>query len=491
MTPPAVRVIRRRVGLLPLVGLIYFSVSGGPFGLEEAVGSAGPGMALLMVAAIPLLFGLPCSLMAAELGSALPLEGGFYYWVKVALGRFAGYVEGLGSWLVTFLDTALYPVIFADYVAVWLPGAARGEHVVISAFDGGVSVDLHWLVAIVFKVPLAWLNARGARVVGGTSVGLMVAVLAPFLVVTVLGLVKLAGPDAVSPVSPFTLPDQAPSAAFGAALGVVIWNYIGWDAISTASDEIDHPRRTYPRALAISLPLITVSYLLPLVASLASGLHADDPSAWADGDFAEVGRLLGGHWLAVAVTLAAVLAQVGLFSSLLLSGSRTPEVLAADGYLPGRLARTSPRYGTPVTAIVTSCAVFAVFCALDFTTLVDSDVLLNLFLLLLEFAALIVLRVRFPLMRRPFRIPGGMPGVIAATAPVVVFTGWLLWSTVREEPLAAVIGTGMLVLAALSWWPVQALIKRGRPDAVVDVEGIDFGPGTDAGAIVYGQEVHR
>ncbi len=147
--------LRRQVRLVPLVGLIYFSVSGGPYGLENSISGAGPGMAMLLIIVIPIIFAVPCALMNAELGSGIPLEGGYYYWVKVAMGSFAAFVEGMSSWFTSFLDTALYPVLFVDYLANWFPGLARGKHAVFTAFNGGFSIDAHWVVAIAFMIPLA------------------------------------------------------------------------------------------------------------------------------------------------------------------------------------------------------------------------------------------------------------------------------------------------------------------------------------------------
>ncbi len=486
------RVLRRQVRLIPLVGLIYFSVSGGPNGLENAISSAGPGMAMLLIIAIPIIFAIPCALMNAELGSALPLEGGYYYWVKVALGKFAGFVEGMSSWFTSFLDTTLYPVLFVDYLATWFPGVARGQHAVFSTLNGRFSLDLHWLIAIMFMIPLAFLNARGSKIVGETSATLMVVIMAPFVVLTGLGVWKILTTPALDPLHPFVLSGSTKASAFSAGLAVVIWNYVGFDSISTASEEIDRPKRTYPLALAISMPLIMMSYLLPMLAAMASGLHHSDPtSLWADGDFALAGDLLDGPWLKGAIIAGAMAAQVGLFSSLLLSGSRVPAVPAADGYLPRTLARTHPRFGTPVEAIAVSCAMFAVFCALDFVTLLDADIILGLVGLLLEFVALLVLRKKFPLMEWPFRVPVGWFGVIGIFVLPLVITVALIWSTITQEIGAFWIGGTMFAISALLYWPTKWWIKRRRPDAVVEVSDLDLGPGIDVAAVVEGRSLAR
>ncbi len=320
--------------------------------------------------------------------------------------------------------------------------------------------------------------------VGETSATLTGVILAPFVVLTGLGLWKIFTTPGLNPLHPFVLSGSSKAGAFSAGLAVVIWNYVGFDSISTASEEIDRPKRNYPLALAISIPLIMMSYLLPMLAALASGLHHRDPSLWKDGDFALAGELLGGPWLKGAVVAGALIAQVGLFSSLLLSGSRVPAVLAADGYLPPSLARTSPRFGTPIRAIVVSCVMFTVFCALNFITLLDADIILGLAGLLLEFVALLVLRKKYPLMQRPFRIPGGWFGAIGIFVPPLGITVALVWSTITQEVHAFWIGAVMFAASGLLYWPAKWWIKQGRPDGEVDIGEVDLGPGVDVGMVI-------
>jgi amino acid transporter len=482
----SLRIIKRQIRTLPLVALIYFSVSGGPFGLETAISSSGAGMVLVLIVVVPIIFSVPCALMNAELGSALPVEGGYYAWVKIGLGAFWGYMEGILSWLTTWLDTALYPVLFVGYLSTWIPALERGKYVVFSMWDGKFSLDLYWLVAIAFMIPLGYLNARGAKLVGDTSVGFLVIVLAPFVVMTGVAIYHFMTTSGLHPLQPFTAPGTTARQAAGAGLAVVIWNYVGFDSISTVGGEIDKPKRTYPLALLISVPLIAITYILPTLAALTSGLHKNDVTLWDNGDFALAGKLLGGPWLQAAIVIAAMVAQAGLFSSLLLSGSRLPAVLAADHYLPESLAKIDPKTGTPVRSIILSCLIFSVFIALDFTTLIDADILLTLFTLVLEFAALIALRKRFPNMVRPFKVPGGWFGAIGIAIVPTAMAVWLLKATRVTEPISFWIGVTMVLGSALLYPVFKKWIKRGRPDGELDVTGIDFGDGIDAESVIRG-----
>src|SRR4051812_39703970 len=105
---------KQKLRPLQLAAVIFLTVSGGPYGLEPLLQQAGAGAALLLLLITPILWDIPTILTVLELNSMLPLNGGYYQWVKRALGlRFAFY-EGWWSWLYTFADLAIYPVLFVS-----------------------------------------------------------------------------------------------------------------------------------------------------------------------------------------------------------------------------------------------------------------------------------------------------------------------------------------------------------------------------------------
>ena len=465
----AVTVVRRQLRLLPLVGLMFFTVSGGAYGLEDVVGSSGPGMALVLIAVTPLIWSLPAALMVAELGTMLPVEGGFYYWVKIGLGKKAGYLEGFWSWLCTFVDMAIYPVLFADYLANYVPEVGAGAVVLFSI--GPLDVDLHWLVCLAVIWPLAILNIRSPKGVGDSSVAFMLFILAPFAVVSLLGIARLFT-DGISPFEPFTPPDTGVFAAFGAGLWVVMWNYLGWDGLSTVAGEVENPRRNYPRALAISIPLITLCYMLPVLGGLAV---STDWSAWTAGYFPQLAEQLGGVPLGVWLAVGGLVSAAGLFSALLLSVSRLPFVIAKDGWLPDGLGRESHRYGTPAVAIVVCAAIYSVFSLGPFQALVVVDVFLYSIALLLEFGALIALRKRAPNLPRPFRIPGGWIGIAVVTLLPVLIVGFAVFQNIQDSGIESMyLSFGAAVIPIVAYPFVKRFVKRGRPDALVELDGRDI-----------------
>src|SRR2546425_10493623 len=118
--------LRRELGFAPLAAVVFFNVSGGPYGIEDVVPSFGPGLALLLLALPPLVWSLPVSLVMSELASAMPAEGGFVTWVRRAFGPFWSFQVGWCSWLDSFVDVAIYPALFVEYLKFWYPTMTAG-----------------------------------------------------------------------------------------------------------------------------------------------------------------------------------------------------------------------------------------------------------------------------------------------------------------------------------------------------------------------------
>src|ERR1700692_2476245 len=113
---------RGKLTLIPLVAATYFMVSGGPYGLEELVQDSGYKLAVVILFAIPLVWSLPTGLMVGELSAAIPAEGGFYVWVRRAMGPFWGFQEAWLSLMSSVLDLAAYTALFVLSLGqIWPP----------------------------------------------------------------------------------------------------------------------------------------------------------------------------------------------------------------------------------------------------------------------------------------------------------------------------------------------------------------------------------
>ncbi len=392
--------LRRSLTTLSLVFVIFFNVSGGAFTTESLIVTAGPGLGLLILVLIPLVWSLPETLIVAELASMLPEEGGYYRWVYRAFGPFMAFQNGWLTWMYSLVDMAIYPVLFNQYLAFFMPGMSTGAR---------------WVVSLVVIWTATAINLRGAGRVGRASV-----VAGSFILLTFLLLALAAIPRIDHmPWEPFTKPGVNGLGGLGVGLSIALWNYIGWDNASTVQGEVVDARRSYPRALAVALPLIALGYLVPLTATLG----ASDWTKWQEGGWPDIARMSAGSFgelLAVCLAIAGMLSAVSLFNALLLAYSRIPFAMAGDGLLPGALGRLDRR-GTPRNAILVSAICYSAFALLSFGYLVVADVLLYSLALFLEFAALIAIRIKEPELRGTFRIPLGTGGVVAlALLPVVV-----------------------------------------------------------------------
>ena len=427
---------RRRLGLLPLVCVLYLVVSGGPYGLEDAVRIAGPRLTLLLCLVVPLTLSLPTALMAAELTALMPVEGGFYFWVKEALGPFAGFVEIYATILYTAFDTAIYPVLFVTYLSFLIPVGVTGQII--------LGILLVWVAGI--------LNLLGVRPVGNTSVVLTAILLAPFVALVLAGMPRLIHWQL--PAQPLT--GGSFLAALGGGLTIVIWNFSGWENLSVVAAEIDQPQRNYLRAITVALPLVVLGYLLPLAVSVSG---ASGPVQWRSGWFAEVGRQLGGPLMEVAIAVGGAVSAFAIFQAAMLWASRMPFVLAGEGYLPEGLARIESNRKTPTRSIIVCSVGFSLLIPLGFVTLVVLDVFFYMFALALEMRALVRLRQIYPDRAERFVIGGGKPALCATVAAPIAT--WLATFGFAVPQGAGMIDLIVGAALAASVWPAYVLL-RGR-----------------------------
>jgi amino acid transporter len=375
-------------------------VSGGPYGIEDTVAAFGPGLALLLLVLTPVLWSMPVTLVMAELSAAMPEEGGYVAWTRRAFGPFWAFQVGWWSWLDSFVDVAVYPALLVEYVKFWWPDMTSTER---------------WLLALAFIAVLTGLNLAGVRPTGQAAVVLAIGALLPIAVLT---FVAAVGTAAV-PWTPFAVEGQTLSGGLGVGLAVVMWNYSGWDTPATVLGETRAPGRTFRAALLLALPVIGISYVLPVGAALASGKV--ELAQWTTGALPDIARSIGGAWLGHAVAAGAVVSAAGLFTSLLLTNSRLPYVLARAGTLPTWLGAIHPRFGAPWAAIIVSAACYAAFAVFSFKELIVLNVWLYSLALLIELGAFLRLRRTEPAMARPWRVPGGATGAVLVVACPALF----------------------------------------------------------------------
>ena len=429
----------KKAGLLYFVFVMFAYTTGGPFGLEEMVTTSGPGMTLLFLLVIPLFWCIPVSLVAAELTTAIPVEGGFYRWVRASHGNFWGFLTGWWNWSASWLLGASYAVLFTDYLANYFPALVGWKHYVVSLA----------LIAL-----LACINIRGIQMVGMVATILGVSVLVPVLLLCVIGAAKWHH----NPFHPMIPPHVPPFQVFGVGLALGLWLYSGYEQCSSVAEEIENPQKNYPRALVIVVPLSIAAYFLPALFSLAALGNWQD---WTTAYLSTAAKLIGGGWLGFLMTVAAVLCTVSLLNATVLTSTRMPSTMSEDGYLPPIFAAKHPNYGTPWIAILISSTIYALLAFHTLSQLLTVYVWLRILVTFLTVLSAWRLRRTQPQLKRPFRIPWGNIGLAyVVIAPILMGAVALLGSdkfALRWGPIPVALGIVMYFLLR----KLRAVAERG------------------------------
>ena len=424
---------RGKLTLLQLAAATYLMVSGGPYGMEELVQDCGYPAALAILILIPVIWSLPVGLMVGELSAAIPAEGGFYIWVRKAMGPFWGFQEAWLSLTASIFDMAAYPTLFVLSLGRLWPPAAQGAN--------GI-----WIGVAFVSACLVW-NLFGARAVGEGSLVLGALLLSPFVVIVTLALVRHAAAGNGAAAAPI-------HTDWLAGILVAMWNYMGWDNASTVAGEVENPQRTYPRVMLLAVAAVTLSYVIPVVTVWRAGVPR---GSWATGSWVSISGLLAGSWLGVALLVATMISTLGSFNSLTLSLSRLPLAMAQEGYAP-RVFRWTLSNGVPWVAVTVCGIAWMAALQLSFDRLLMLDILLYGVSLILEFVALIKLRIREPKMPRPFAIPGGIGAlVLLGTGPAVLLVAAAIKS--RDEQLGSVsafaVGLAIMAAGVVAYWVAE------------------------------------
>lgn len=429
--------VRQHLTATHLVGLTFFAVCGGDYGIEDAVGAAGPAWTLAGLLLVPWLWSLPIALMTAELGSMIPDVGGPVIWVERAFGPTVAHYNAIVHLVANFFDNALYPVMFVDYLA-----------------ESYLALDLvglpRYLLSAGMLLCVTLLNVAGVDAVASVSTLFTVLVISPFAALVFMGLPTLdpsawfIGPAATLAAaaagdgsggfgngslgieadgSGGSIGDGSGggsgggggfggsgfgigggSVRWGTFLSVLLWNTSGYDSVGALAAEVENPGRDFPRAMVASIVLISLVYVLPV----GVGVSLDERSqlaSWTDGTLARVAQEQVGGWLAQWISLGGALSAVGLLNTLLCAAARIVVSAGEIGVLPHALSRIDEASGAPVRATIALSLGLLLVLSLPFSQLVEFSMLFYGATTALEFLALVRLRSLEPHTPRPYRLP--------------------------------------------------------------------------------------
>ena len=389
--------LNRAVGALDLTALGIGAIIGtGIFVIiGEAIAESGPALVISF-----LLAGITCvfsALAYAELASSLPVSGSAYTYAYATMGEVLAWIIGWDLILEYGVSVAAVAVGWGSYFTTLLDslfGITLSDSITLPPGDGGkVNVPAFLLVLAVAALLISGVrqSARSNTVMVITKL----AVLVFFIVV------------AATAFNADHFSDFAPNGFSGIenAAALIFFAYIGFDAVSTGSEETDNPQRNLPIAIVGSLVIATILYILVAIAAVgalpADQLAGDDsPLATALSEGA------GLAWGADIVSFGALVAITSVVLTILYGQTRVAYSMCRDGLMPERLATIWEKTKTPVVLTLVFAIPIAILAA--FVPLKEIAELVNigtLFAFFIVNIAVIWLRRTKPDMDRGFRVP--------------------------------------------------------------------------------------
>ncbi|MFC4071515.1 amino acid permease [Actinoplanes subglobosus] len=389
--------LKRAVGSTQLTAMGVGAIIGTGIFVVIGKGSslAGPAVILSFVlAAVACAFS---ALSYAELASSIPVSGSAYTYAYATLGELVAWIIGWDLILEYGVSVAAIAVGWGGNLNAFLDatfGYALPDAISAAPEEGGVFN----LPAVFIVLAITFLLVRGVTEsvrINLVMVAIKLAVLVFFIVVAFVNF----STDNFTPFAPEGVDGVTAAAA------IIFFAYIGFDAVSTGSEEARNPAKDLPLAILGSLLICTVFYVLTVVgaigiASPAQMAESDAPLAAALDEGA------GMSWAAAILALGAVVAITSVVLVIFYGQTRIFFAMCRDGLLPRRLATVNQRYGTPARLTIGLGVLIAILAALvPLGTIVELVNIGTLFAFVLVNIGVIVLRRTRPDMPRPYRVP--------------------------------------------------------------------------------------
>eukprot|EP00596_Hydrurales_sp_CCMP1899_P001937 CAMPEP_0119044586 /NCGR_PEP_ID=MMETSP1177-20130426/32731_1 /TAXON_ID=2985 /ORGANISM="Ochromonas sp, Strain CCMP1899" /LENGTH=397 /DNA_ID=CAMNT_0007014913 /DNA_START=205 /DNA_END=1395 /DNA_ORIENTATION=+ len=336
--------LTKKIGLAPLVVLIFYSVSGGPFGIEDIVRAGGPFYALLGFSLL-LVWAVPEALITAELSTAMPEASGSVAWVEQAFGPFWAFQKGWLGWLSGVSDNALYPILFLDCLVQLLRVQYTGDENA-NTFIG--NENMRWAFIITITLFLTYLSYRGLDVVGNIAIVVCFLSLLPFVVFCIIGSFQVQPSRWL----------ETPPGGFWAVdwrllLNTFFWNINYWESAASFSGDVKNPDENYPRGMGIAVIMVFLATFIPVL--IGTGISEAPYTSWKDGYFITLSFDVIGPWLGYWMMGAAAITNIGMFEAEMSSDAWQIAGMADKGLLPSVLGERNI-YGSPTYGILLSAS---------------------------------------------------------------------------------------------------------------------------------------
>ncbi|KAL3803001.1 hypothetical protein HJC23_011624 [Cyclotella cryptica] len=422
------RPIDDKVTALTLAMIIFYNVTGGPFGIEPSVKAAGNFYAIIGISLMPFVWAVPEMYMTYRLSEMFPCASGGVLWVEKAMNPTMGLVQGYLGWLGGVVNAASYPALLYEYIMSQFFSDA-GQSEVNSLLRYGFIFLLALLLAIV--------NYRGLVLVGKASTLIYIVSMSAFLVMAIIGfpkvdpqkwlqtpqmgLVEQFDDDSLSTSGWLPVESLAGIACkccqtlrkfvVLSCLDFVInhlcssvltntpfllrqvnnlfWNFNNFDQAGHYSVSV--PKKTFQRGLSVSLLLVSSAYLIPVL--VATGATDIEQSDWKAGTFAVAGTDIAGKWLGNWIVVSTAISVGASFCSELAADSMQLMGMADRAQIPSIFSHRSS-FGTPTYSIIMCLIVIASVLPLEFGLIIELSNFAYCVSVTMEFMAFVQLQIR-------------------------------------------------------------------------------------------------
>ncbi|OQR99330.1 Amino Acid-Polyamine-Organocation (APC) Family [Thraustotheca clavata] len=436
---------RRELGVVAVALLTYFSVCAGPFGSEAIIAACGPCVGLIALCVFPIVYSFPVTMLFAELCSAFPVDSSFCTWVSLALGPSWGFYVGYWSWLASVIDATVYPCLVVDTFSI--------NHNI--AWSTRTLYRLG--VAIAFTVP----SLLGIKLVGKTLLWLSLFILLPFVVLTIISIPR---------VDPTNWTLVRAQGNWTQLIGLLCWNFRGFDATGAYAGAVTDPKRTFPQAMALALLMTVLSYFLPLLA--VSGVNEPPYTTWSDGSYPVIAQAIGGAGLATWIALSNTASSFGLYVAETTSNGYRLAGMADMNLAPRFFAQRTGPTATPQRALLCILGISIAMCLFDFTTILGITNVLSSLTQLVENVAALRMRHLYPSLARSYQV--GLSTCQLTVAMVVPLT--LGTAIVFNQLLQSYTTTIMCSSALLLGMGLQVLVAQRQSSESIPLLHQDSNP---------------
>ncbi|XP_076041187.1 solute carrier family 7 member genderblind [Oratosquilla oratoria] len=419
--------LKKELGLLEGVAIILGIIIGSgifvsPKGVLKETGSVGLSLVVWVLCGFLSMIGALCY---AELGTAIPKSGGDYAYINEAFGSLPSFLFLWDANLIFVPTTnAIMALTFANYVLQpFFPSCEMPQNAIR-------------LIAALAICLLTFVNCWNVRVTTKLQDAFMVTKIGALLIVIIAGLTHLFMGNTQNFENAFEGTNTEPG-RIAVSFYSGIFSYAGWNYLNFMTEELKNPYVNLPRAIYISLPLVTGIYVLANIAYLAVlspvDMQASDAIAVTFAD-----QLLGYGRLVMPLLVA--LSAVGGLSVHIMTSSRLCFVGARQGHFPECLSLISYKWATPTPALVFLGVLSLVYlCSTDIYSLIEYASFVESMFILISILSLLYLRWKKPDMNRPIKVNIIIPILF------LLICGFLVFLPLYVRPLE--VGMGLLITA--------------------------------------------